>query len=209
MGGDIDAILAMLDDPDGIDFSAAELPPELQLDPDAKKRKAQVERLKALVSQGSYKARRIAVRNLAKAEGLDAVPLLLYAVTDKDERVMREARDALRVLSGRLDGCGLRNGTTPEEKLQAYDKWLQWFWDIRHENDIIAMVLDILVALGCDGDDMSTARSNLFHISNDFFVLASLCRNNDYGHSLVDQCNRSVFHFSSGHPFCVDITNFF
>jgi hypothetical protein len=141
VSGDIDAILAMLDDPDGIDFSAAELPPELQLDPDAKKRKAQVEKLKALVSQGSYKARRIAVRNLARAEGLDAVPLLLYALTDKDEMVMREARDALRFLSRRLDGFGLRNKPTAEEKTQAYDKWLQWFRTVRPDLDLDEVII--------------------------------------------------------------------
>ena len=137
ISGDIDAILAMLEDPDGPTFdSQAELPPELKLDSDATKRKAQVEKLKALVSASSHKARRIAVRNLARAERLNAVPLLLYALTDPDVSVMRESRDALRFLSRRIDGFGLPDNPTPEEKSQAYDKWLKWFRSVRPDVDL-------------------------------------------------------------------------
>jgi len=137
ISGDIDAILAMLEDPDGPTFdSQAELPPELKLDSDATKRKAQVEKLKALVSAPSHKARRIAVRNLARAERLNAVPLLLYALTDPDVSVMRESRDALRFLSRRIDGFGLPDNPTPEEKSQAYDKWLKWFRSVRPDVDL-------------------------------------------------------------------------
>ncbi len=142
ISGDIDAILAMLEDPNGPSFdSQAELPPELKLDPDAKKRKAQVEKLKALVTAPSHKARRIAVRNLARAEGLDAVPLLLYALTDPDVAVMREARDAMRFLSRRIDGFGLPDNPTPEEKTQAYDKWLQWFRSVRPNVDLDEVII--------------------------------------------------------------------
>ena len=142
VSGDIDAILAMLDDPNGPSFdSLAELPPELKLDPDAKKRKAQVEKLKALVTAPSHKARRIAVRNLARVEGLDAVPLLLYALTDPDVAVMREARDALRFLSRRINGFRLPDNPTPEEKTQAYDKWLQWFRSVRPDVDLNEVII--------------------------------------------------------------------
>lgn len=142
VSGDIDAILAMLEDPNGPSFdSQAELPPELKLDPDAKKRKGQVDKLKALVSAPSHKARRIAVRNLARAEGLEAVPLLLYALTDPDVSVMREARDALRFLSRRIDGFGLSDNPTPEEKTQAYDKWLKWFRSVRPEVDLADIII--------------------------------------------------------------------
>jgi hypothetical protein len=62
-------------------------------------------------------------------------------LTDKDEMVMREARDALRFLSRRLDGFGLRNEPTPEEKLQAYDKWLQWFRTVRPDLDLEEVIV--------------------------------------------------------------------
>jgi hypothetical protein len=142
VSGDIEAIIAMLEDPNGPSFdSRAELPPELTLDSDTQKRKAQVERLKALVGAKNYKARRIAVRNLARAEGLDAVPLLLYALTDPDESVTREARDALRFLSRRLSGFGLPDKASPEQKALAYDKWLQWYRSVRPEVDLDEVII--------------------------------------------------------------------
>ena len=54
-------------------------------------------RLQLLVKSGGPESRILAVRALGRMRNLDYVPTLLYAMTDPDQRVVREARDGLRL----------------------------------------------------------------------------------------------------------------
>ena len=67
----------------------------------------QARRLQQIVKSGDAAGRILAVRALAKMRNLDYAPSLIYALTDPDRRVVREARDGLRYLSRRFQGFGL------------------------------------------------------------------------------------------------------
>jgi hypothetical protein len=64
---------------------------------------------------------------------LEYVPALLYAMTDPDNRVVREARDGLRFISRRFDGYGLKDNFTDRERYDAVDMWKQWYRSVQPE----------------------------------------------------------------------------
>ena len=132
IGGDIDSLLGLLEDVDNPKFNnLVALPPELVLSTDQKKRNAQVAKLEKIIRSGSYEARRIAVQNLGRSEGMDAVPILIFALSDPDETVMKAARDSLRFISRRIEGFGLPDKATPRERGQAQEKWRNWYRSVR------------------------------------------------------------------------------
>jgi hypothetical protein len=59
------------------------------------------------------------------------VPSLIYALTDGDPRVVREARDGLRLTSRKFDGFGLADSPTPEEIQAAVRQWKAWYQSVR------------------------------------------------------------------------------
>jgi len=132
IGGDIDSLLGLLEDVDNPKFdNLVALPPELVLSKDQQKRNAQVAKLEKIIRTGSYEARRIAVQNLGRSQGIDAVPILIFALTDPDETTMKAARDSLRFISRRIDGFGLPDKATPRERSQAQEKWRNWYRSVR------------------------------------------------------------------------------
>jgi hypothetical protein len=72
-----------------------------------------------------------ALRALHNTRDLDNVPVFIFALGDPDPRVVRRARDALRVLSRKIDGFGLADEPTEGAKLDASQRWKQWFLSIR------------------------------------------------------------------------------
>ena len=137
VSGDIESILQMLESEDGLTADTVKaLPPDITLSGDAIKRREQQEQLKALISEGNYLARRVAVRSLAREQKLEAVPTLLFAMTDPNKNVVREARDALRFISRRLDGFGLKDNFTEEERNKAVQAWRNWYLQVRPEAEL-------------------------------------------------------------------------
>jgi hypothetical protein len=67
---------------------------------------------------------------------LDAVPTLLYALSDPDETATREARNALRFISRRLNGFGLPDVPSATEKAEAIEKWRNWYLQVRPEAEL-------------------------------------------------------------------------
>ncbi len=132
IGGDIDSLLGLLEDVDNPKFdNLVALPPELVLSKNQKERNAQVAKLEKIIRTGSYEARRIAVQNLGRSQGIDAVPILIFALSDPDETTMKAARDSLRFISRRIDGFGLADKATPRERSQAQEKWRNWYRSVR------------------------------------------------------------------------------
>jgi HEAT repeat protein len=127
----------MLEDPNAPQFKDMKaIPAVLKLSADEKERQAQIERLKTLISQGNPQARRIAIRQFARERGLDAVPTLLYALSDPDETATREARNALRFISRRLNGFGMPDAPSATEKAEAIEKWRNWYLQVRPEAEL-------------------------------------------------------------------------
>ncbi|NOY42423.1 MAG: hypothetical protein GXP26_11380 [Planctomycetes bacterium] len=88
-------------------------------------------RLQQIVKSGVPEARILSVRVLAQQRNLDHVPILLYAMTDPDKRVVREARDGLRFISRRFGGFGLSDNFSDSERYDAIDKWKRWYRRLR------------------------------------------------------------------------------
>jgi hypothetical protein len=137
LGGDIATILSMLEDPNAPQFKDMKaIPAVLKLSADEKERQAQIDRLKTLISEGNPQARRIAIRQFARERGLDAVPTLLYALSDPDQTATREARNALRFISRRLNGFGMPDAPSATEKAEAIEKWRNWYLQVRPEAEL-------------------------------------------------------------------------
>ena len=88
-------------------------------------------RLQQVVKSGSPEARALAVRAISRLRDLDYVPTLLYAMTDPDKRVVREARDGLRYVSRRFGGFGLTDNFDDGERYNVLDKWKKWYLRLR------------------------------------------------------------------------------
>ena len=91
----------------------------------------QARRLQQIIKSGDATGRILAVRALTKMRSLDYVPSLIYALTDPDHRVVREARDGLRFVSRRFSGFGLADNFTDSQRYNAVDKWKTWYHQVR------------------------------------------------------------------------------
>lgn len=118
----------------------------MTLDDDLTERTSQLERLRKLVTNDDYKARRAAVKKLATARELDNVPILIYALTDTDPEVPIYARDGLRFISRKLKGFGMpdlvtKNGKvvppTSDQKQAAAKEWKKWYLSIRPDGELL------------------------------------------------------------------------
>ncbi len=94
-------------------------------------------RLQQIVKSGTAGARLLSVRALAQLRDLDYVPTFLYAMTDPDKRVVREARDGLRFVSRRFGGYGLPDNFTDPERFDALDKWKAWYRRVRPDAPLL------------------------------------------------------------------------
>lgn len=88
-------------------------------------------KIKELAAKGDPDARRAAVVALGRTGNLDNVPILIYALTDPDERVFLAARDSLRFISRRFDVFE-SEGVLSADRLRAeIERWKQWYRRIR------------------------------------------------------------------------------
>jgi hypothetical protein len=81
----------------------------------------------------SPEARAAALTALARLRNLDDVPLFIHALADEDWRVVQAARDALRLISRKLDDFGVSLRDTPMQRAQAIERWKAWFRAVRPE----------------------------------------------------------------------------
>jgi hypothetical protein len=133
---EMDEWLEMLEGAEDKDFDPDALS-GLPLDEDLTQRTSQLERLRKLVSNEDWRARRLAVKTLAAARELDNVPILIYALTDEDSEVPIYARDGLRLISRKLKGFGMPETATPDQKHAAAEKWKKWYLSIRPDGELL------------------------------------------------------------------------
>lgn len=88
-------------------------------------------RFEQVVRTGAPAARVLAARALGRSGNLDYVPTLIYALTDPDKRVVREARDGLRFISRKFEGFGLQDNYKDIELRGAIERWKQWYLSVR------------------------------------------------------------------------------
>ena len=75
--------------------------------------------------------RQVAAWALSRTGDLDVVPALADALTDPEENVVVSARLGLQLLSRKIDGLGPPSPSTPEERLEASQRWRTWYDSIR------------------------------------------------------------------------------
>jgi hypothetical protein len=150
LGGSVEEILAIIEDPNNPELKRlAESGQSIPLDSDVTKRSGQVTRLRSLVSAGSYESRLVAVKTLSKVRDLDNVPVLLFALTDPDVRIVLESDKALRAISRKFRGVGLPDdpqppgndlkvpaGQWPQVKA-AQKSWKDWYLSIRPDAELL------------------------------------------------------------------------
>jgi hypothetical protein len=89
------------------------------------------DRLARIVRAGSFEARLVAVRTLGRQGDLDNVPILIYALSDPDPRVVREAQRGLRLTARKFDGFDLRDDAERAEIEAMIGKWKSWYESVR------------------------------------------------------------------------------
>lgn len=90
-------------------------------------------RLQQVAKSGPAAARLLAVRALAKLRSVDYAPTLIFALTDPDRRVVREARDGLRSISRNFEGYGPSDNFEEPERQAAVVRWKEWYQTVRPE----------------------------------------------------------------------------
>jgi hypothetical protein len=134
---DVDDLLELIKDAEDKDFDALALPGGLSLHNDLTKRTSQLERLRSLVTNADFNARLAAVKTLARSHELDNVPALIYALSDSDPRIVREANNGLRFISRKFRGPELSDTPTDAQKQAAEATWKEWFLSIRPDAEFL------------------------------------------------------------------------
>jgi hypothetical protein len=136
LAGSIDELLTLIENPDNPELASLDAS-AISLDSDVTKRAGQVSRLRALVASGSYEARLLAVRTLGRARELDNVPVLIYALTDPDMRIVVEADKGLRFISRKFGGVGLAEEPQPNDAATAASAWKAWYRSVRPDAEFL------------------------------------------------------------------------
>jgi hypothetical protein len=138
LAGSVDELLAIIDDPENADMQRlAASGGSLALDSNVTKRAGQITKLRSLVSAGSYEARLVAVQMLGKVREFDNVPVLLYALTDPDVRIVQAADKGLRFVSRKFGGVGLPEEPTATDIKAAQNAWKAWYLSVRPDAELL------------------------------------------------------------------------
>lgn len=132
--GSVDDLLSVLEDNKNGDFDSDQA---LKLDADLTKRTSQITRLRAMVSAEKYDTRLVAVRSLAQVRDLDNVPVLIYALSDPDIRIVRAADRGLRFVSRKIEGVMPIENGSKETKAALRSAWSKWFLSIRPDAELL------------------------------------------------------------------------
>ncbi len=130
--GEVEDLIGMLEDEEGEKIeNLLENPDSLSLAGLTGAGKDYTDRLVRILRTGSFKARIVAARALGRQGSLDNVPILIYALTDPDPRVGKEAQDGLRLTSRKFDDFGLSDKPTPSEVGAVVNQWKAWYKSVR------------------------------------------------------------------------------
>jgi hypothetical protein len=137
IAGQIDDLVAVLEEAEGASFEyVTNNIEELKLAEDEATRQQQVVRLRRLASAGPFESRLAAVKLLARSRDFDSVPVLIYALTDPDARIVRQADAGLRFMARRFGPSTLPDKLTEDHKKAAAESWSTWYTSIRPDAEV-------------------------------------------------------------------------
>jgi hypothetical protein len=129
----IDDALKMLEDDNksqGEDKLVAE---KIIFSKDPARRKDELNRFSRLLRSKDWQARRVASKVLGRSDDLEMVPELIFALSDRDTVVNRNAETSLRLISRKLDKYHLpkEGGVTDQDRIKAQREWKTWYLELR------------------------------------------------------------------------------
>ncbi|MDB5351109.1 MAG: lyase HEAT-like repeat protein [Planctomycetota bacterium] len=132
MGGAIEAMLAVLEDPNTKDAASALAGLVKQYQTQGPKvLRPLKDRFRKLLRDSDPNIRVVAAWGLGRTTDLDVAPVLIKALLDEDDKVVDEARTGLQVLSRKLDGFGPPSKASAAERLAAAKRWQAWFQSVK------------------------------------------------------------------------------
>ena len=135
--GPAEQLLSLLEDPSNPEYlSAVEGFRAMAEVADKEEIDVHAERLRELAGGTDPEARMAAVRALGRSNDLDNVPTLIYALTDPDGRVVREAAASLRRVSRKFSGFELDGELTEAVRQAAIQRWKNWYLSIRPDAEL-------------------------------------------------------------------------
>jgi hypothetical protein len=136
--GSVDDLLSLLEDENNAELrELADNKQVLKLDTDASRRAGQIAKLRASVTTGSPDARLVAVRSLASVRDFDNVPVLLYALKDKDLRVVIAADKGLRFISRKFEGVISTDALNQESLAELQTRWREWYLSLKPDAELL------------------------------------------------------------------------
>jgi len=88
-----------------------------------------------LVDSGDPLQRQQALWSLGQLGNIEAVPILIEALADRNLSVVRQARDSLRLISRKPHGFDLKELDQVTEIQQAAVKWKAWYRMVRQYDE--------------------------------------------------------------------------
>lgn len=136
---EVTSVKELLDDPENSEVARLlEFNESVKFSEDISKRASEVDQLRKLVSHEKFEPRLAAVKLLSKDRNFDNVPVLIYALSDPDHRIVVEADAGLRFISRKFGGVGMPVPPTSEQDTRkAREGWRDWFLTIRPDAKFI------------------------------------------------------------------------
>ena len=132
MGGAIENMLKILEDPSNMKFESALAGLEVKYQAEGPKvLRPLKDRFRKLLTDKDPYNRMVAAWGLGRTADLDVAPILIKTLLDSNPAVVSEARIGLQVLSRKLDGFGPVADAPPEERLAAARRWQTWFNSVK------------------------------------------------------------------------------
>lgn len=135
---DLPQLLGMLENPDAdeLEFFAESVESLDLSDPSMSKTQMRA-MVYNLVNHEQYAARLIAVRTLGKERLMENVPALIYALTDPNFEIGREANKGLKFISRKLEGYDVSENPSPEELKGLKRRWEEWYLDVVPDGQLL------------------------------------------------------------------------
>jgi hypothetical protein len=136
--GQIDDLVSVLEEGKGSDYEyLTDNPDEVKLADDPEARKQQILRLRRVAEGGPYEARLVAVKLLGRSRDFESVPVLIYALTDPEAKVVRAADQSLRFMARRFGPSTLPEKLSDTDKKKAADDWTKWYTSVRPDAEAV------------------------------------------------------------------------